>query len=213
MYGINVELPEQLLASDRSHNKIARQVLQDELQFHHTDTMREHFKPSASAKYGYAPRNEKYNEYKRRRWGAAVDLFKSGRSRAKILGEAKILVSGSAAEQSLRGRLVMRLPFTGGTGARMDDAAFARMAQAVSRGVDSKGRPLGARQLQQMRAKLATMGGQRGRSGITADQLVKELEAVTAEEVQAATRRMGAAYVERIKRDMKRPRLLPGAKL
>jgi hypothetical protein len=196
MWSVHIELPEILLRSERTHNRFVRTALEDNAGFHHKNVMREHFRPEAKDRYGHAPRSDKYRKWKTRRWGADVDLFKTGRTKNAILGTAKVLTSGSASSETLRTRLLMRLPFGGGTGEQMDDA--------------SKGLPVSPKKLAEFRAKLDSMHQARGRTGVTPAQMVKELQAVTAEEIKAANKRIGARYVELIKTELKRPRLLAG---
>jgi hypothetical protein len=92
----------------------------------------------------------------------------------------------------------------------MDEAAFQRLAKIVATGKTSKGLPVSAKKLAEFRAKLDSMHQARGRTGVTPAQMVKELQAVTAEEIKEANKRIGARYVELIKTELKRPRLLAG---
>lgn len=213
MWNVSIELPEILLRSERTHNRFVRSAMEDNAAFHHREVMRQHFRPDARERYGHEPRSAKYTAWKKRKWGTDVDLFKTGRSKNAILGNSKILTSGSAASETLRTRLVMRLPFGGGTGEQMDDAAYERLERIVSTGKDSRGRRVSETKRAEFRAKLEARKSNRGKTGVTPAQMVKELQAVTAEEIKEATERVKKSYVEKIKAELKRPRLAAGKSL
>jgi hypothetical protein len=209
--GVRMTFPEIALASPRKHNEFVRAELQDALDAHHREVMPEHFKQSAATRYQHAKRTPAWIKYKIRKFRTGTDLIASGKTKAEVLGPGRrITVSGSAAQDTLRGRLTMRLPFGGGTGAGTDAAMYERLQEALDRGTDKRGRPLSIDERLTIERRLRNQFNNRGKTGVTPEQMVRELRTVTNDETDKMTRRIGAGYIARI-RSMKRPHLRFGA--
>src|SRR4051794_26211527 len=88
----------------RDHNRFLRASFVDGADFHHQHHIKRHFEPFAGAKYGYQPRSRKYNAWKRRKYGEAVDLVKTGETRAVVTTQRQITATPKGA------KLTMRLP-------------------------------------------------------------------------------------------------------
>lgn len=109
----------------RYHNKYAKDALRDTLAWwhKHADGFRDHFERDNREKFRHFPRTEKYKRAKARgvlvegkRYYSTVDLVKTGRTKEKMLKEAKITASGTAEGKTLTGNIILRFPFRGGTG-------------------------------------------------------------------------------------------------
>lgn len=207
--GATITFPSVLLASPRMHNRIVREQLDTELRLHHRLIMPGHFTQGAAARYGHMKRNPKYIRNKVRKFRTGIDLVRTGATKSQVLGNRTITISGSASSETLRGQLVMRLPFGGGTGKQMDDEGYANLEAALARGTDTKGRPLTASERLSIIRRLANRNSNRGKTGVTPAQMIKELRTVTKDEAEAVTRRMGQGYVNRIKA-MAKPHLAAG---
>ena len=207
--GATITFPTILLASPRMHNRIVREQLDTELRLHHRLIMPGHFTQGAAARYGHMKRNPMYIRNKLRRYRTAIDLVRTGATKSAVLGNRTITISGAASSETLRGQLVMRLPFGGGTGVQFNDQDYERLAQTLARGTDKNGRPLSASQILSITRKLQNRDNTRGKTGVTPAQMIKELRAVTKDEAEAVTRRMGQGYVNRIKA-MAKPHLAAG---
>lgn len=182
----SVTLPEWLIASPRTHNRLVRTAVEAECKNHIAKRLPGHFTQGAAAKYKHQKRKPKYIRYKIRRFHTGTDLVKSGATRAHVPQVAKIAMSGSASEGTIRGRITSRLPFGGGTGRTLDDAARRRMG-------------LGAP------SRMPT-------DGVTPAQMIKELKAVTREETKDMSNNIRRDYIGSI-RKLSRPRLVTGAVL
>lgn len=199
---VSMTLPAVLLASPRKHNEFVREEMEKDLAIHHRLIMPGHFLPAAAARYGHMKRTAEWIAYKVRFYHTGTDLVMSGRSKAEVLGNRNITVSGSASSDTLRGRLTMRLPFGGGTGETFDDDAYARLEAALVTERDPIKRLW-------ILKKLRNRLNNRGKTGVTPAQMVKELRTITPDEAAAATRRMGQGYINRIKA-MRKPHLAAG---
>jgi hypothetical protein len=201
-------MPEMLLASPRAHNTLVRKAVYEVLERHKNETMRKHFQPGNDTRYGHAQRTAGYKRSKARYWNSVTDLVKTGNTKrliASLPAKGNITISGSASADTIRGRLRMRLPFGGGTGRQMDEAAWQRIERELARTTD----PVKRARLQ---AALAGRRSGRGRSGVTPAQMIKELQTITADEAAEMTKLIGEIYVREIKK-MKRPRLISGRTL
>lgn len=198
--GAFISLPEMLVASPRTHQRFAREAMEQELDHHHRAVMPEHFKQSAHQKYGHKPRSPKYIAYKIRRWRSGTDHVASGRTKVELLYKRQILVDGSG--ETLRGRLKMRLPFGGGTGEQVDDDFYRRLEAALATETNPGKRAWILKRLQ-------NRDNNRGKVGVTPAEQIKELQTITGEEARQATERIAQRYLGKIK-SMKRRRLMPG---
>lgn len=211
---VAIVVPEQLVASPRTHQKLMRESLIEELERHHREVMPRHFEQSAAMRYRHAKRNPYYIRMKVRKKGTGRDLVYSGATREKILNEQpRIVISGSG--EQIRGRLEMRMAGekgSGVTGRQFDDDGLEQLTRVLERGTDRRGRPLSPDWVAWAQAKLRARSSQRGKTGVTRAQQVKELRTVTADEAAATVAGLRSRYVEKIKA-MKRPRLLAGVTL
>lgn len=199
-------MPEMLLASPRMHNRIVRDALREVLDRHKNVQMRLHFQPGNAERYGHAQRSPRYKSMKARYYNSVTDLVKTGATKRFFATQkADIAVSGSAAADTLRGRLRLRLPFGGGTGRQMDEAAWQRLERALQNTNNPQKRA-------RLRAALEGRRSQRGRVGVTPAVMVKELRTITRDEAAAMTKLLGEIYVREIKK-LKRPRLIQGKTL
>jgi len=199
-----IELPEIMTASPRKHNEIVRKQMIAIAERHHREIMPLHFKSSAHTRYGHMDRNPMYIRNKIRRFGVGTDLIRTRRTMQYILDPAnrRILVSGSADSGTIRVQLLMRLPFSGGTGVSADDAYYARLEAALSTERDPA-------KVAKIRRRLENRHNNRGKVGVTPAQMVKELRTVTGEEMADATRILADGYKADL-RAMNKPRLRPG---
>lgn len=186
MSDATITLPEWLLASARKHNELVRAAVRAECEHHVRVRLPGHFTQGAAAKYGHRKRTRKYILYKVRKYHTGTDLVKTGRSRTEVPAMAKITVSGSASEGTIRGRIVTRFPFGGGTGMEKDEATRRRLGL---------GPP----------SRIRT-------DGITPAEMRKEVERVIPLEGRESSQRIRAHYIASI-RAMRRPRLIAGAVL
>lgn len=106
---ITTTLPRDPRLLIRDHNRILNDTLRDAAEFHHGKHIPRHFEPFARSKYGYAPRSPRYLAVKRR-LGRTIDLVWTGATKIAVTSTRQITAT------SKRSRLIMRLPFTGGTG-------------------------------------------------------------------------------------------------
>ncbi|HAP39452.1 MAG TPA: hypothetical protein DCQ94_06810 [Nitrospira sp.] len=110
----------------RDHGTFLREALKDAARFHHERHIPRHFEPFARAKYGYTSRSERYQKLKKRR--GLPDLVWSGRTRAVVTQSRQITGTQKQA------RLILRLPFKGGTGRlRVRGARLSAQQQNVLR--------------------------------------------------------------------------------
>ena len=109
----------------RYHNKYAKEALRETLDHWHgaPQGFRKHFQRDARERYHHFPRSEKYKRAKARgikvegkRYYSTVDLIKTGRTKELMLHNKRITVSGTADGKNLRGTIILRFPFKGGTG-------------------------------------------------------------------------------------------------
>jgi hypothetical protein len=182
----SVTLPEWLLASARKHNELVRKAVRAVCEQHVKVTLPGHFTQGAAQKYGHKKRQRKYILAKVRKYGTGTDLVKTGATRSAVPSGARITLSGSASEGTVAGKIKSRLPFGGGTGRELDEAARRRMG-------------LGA----PSRARTA---------GVTPADMVAELKKITPQEMRAISAGIRKGYLDAI-RAMKRPRLITGAVL
>lgn len=201
--GAHISFPEMLTASPRTHNRFVREATIEALQFHHRERMPGHFVQAAAAKYGHMKRNPAWIKYKVRHYRTGIDLVRTGKTKADVLAHGRITMSGSAAAETIRGRLTMRLPFGGGTGRQFDDAAYDRLQRAYYTESDPGKRAAILRKLQNRM-------NQRGKTGVTPAQMVKELQTITATEVRETTGQIQQHYVTKLK-SMRRQRRSPAA--
>ncbi len=94
----------------RDHATFMRESFRETMREHHERHIPWHFLPFASAKYGYLKRSPMYVARKVRMGLGNVDNVFTGRTRDAVTTSRTITATQS------RGRLVMRLPFEGGTG-------------------------------------------------------------------------------------------------
>jgi hypothetical protein len=100
-----------LYASD--HNTFLRESLRETSAIHHERHMPWHFERFAAAKYGYVKRSIKYQ---RRKDKLGLPPLVSPNPRTSGQLRRSILQFRTIAATSKRSRLIMRLPFKGGTG-------------------------------------------------------------------------------------------------
>lgn len=94
----------------RDHQRLLRQAIRETLEEHHARHIPWHFEPFAHSKYGYHTRNPQYVARKVRMGLGNVDNVASGATRATVMNQYEITATSKG------GRLIMRLPFRGGTG-------------------------------------------------------------------------------------------------
>jgi hypothetical protein len=186
MSDTSVTLPEWLLASARKHNELVRKAVNAECEYHVKVRLPGHFTQGAAQKYGHKKRTRKYIESKVRRYHTGTDLVKTGTTRSSVPSGARIVMSGSASEGTITGKIKSRLPFGGGTGRTLDEAARRRM---------NLGAP----------TRTPT-------AGVTPADMVAELKRIIPAESREMSARIKAHYLASI-RAMKRPRLITGAVL
>lgn len=105
-------MPEDL--AQRYHNQFAKQALRETLAEHWRRHTRTHFQKYAGLRYNYRRRGVRYNEFKRRRFGEAIDMVFTGDTRREMTGKRpKITVGGAAVggQKSLDGRYKLRFAF------------------------------------------------------------------------------------------------------
>jgi hypothetical protein len=109
----------------RWHNKYAKAALRDTLEWwhKHPDGFKDHFERGNREKFQHFPRTEKYKRAKAKgvkvdgkRYFSTVDLVKTSRTKEHMRKNKKITVGGTAVGDTLRGTLILRFPFKGGTG-------------------------------------------------------------------------------------------------
>lgn len=106
---ITATLPRDPRLLVRDHNRNMNDTLRDAAAFHHEQHIPRHFEPFARAKYRYARRTPGYLAIKRR-LGRNTDLVFTGATKLAVTSTRQITAT------SKRSRLIMRLPFAGGTG-------------------------------------------------------------------------------------------------
>lgn len=112
--GWRIDMPDLLVNSDRFkrvHKKIAKQAAVAMMKSHQVHRLERHFKRDARHKYNHARRSPEYNAIKKRKYGSAIDLVKTGRLRKHVLmNNHQIQVGGDALSQ-LRVRMFVTFPF------------------------------------------------------------------------------------------------------
>lgn len=97
---VHFAIPSPLIDTARGHRTqavAARYALEEALKDHHYNVMPGHFTDSAKVRYGHMERAPGYVARKRRKYGRATDLIKSGKSRDKMLGRMpRVVFSGSS---------------------------------------------------------------------------------------------------------------------
>jgi hypothetical protein len=172
------KLGELLLGNaSRTHNKIANTAMRETLLTHATRRIPQHFARPAHSKYGYAERSKPYRFFKQRKYGSAIDLVMTGRTKHAMSSQRQITVGGTATGGTLRGDLKLRFPF--GLAAQQ---AHARRARG-----QSKGAPLSAR------------GRRDGKPRVTIAQMRKEIATITPDEASQITAELRDRYVEGVK--------------
>lgn len=104
-----------LPSAGRLHNSILKKVVEDVLVTHWRKRIPGHFQRPAHGKYGYADRSPRYRRQKQRKYGSSIDLVRTGRTRQQMTTQRSITVGGQATAGTIRGRLVLRFPFPGGS--------------------------------------------------------------------------------------------------
>jgi hypothetical protein len=174
---VNVRLeapawPEDL--AKREHNKLSRDALRETCEFHYRRNLPKHFRSTASTRYGYMPRSEKYRRHKLRKYGSRTDLVKTGLTEQSFTkGPPKIVISGAAtSERGFSGRIELgAFPFI----------RAAALAQGMARYVPKRYRPKNfIVQAAESFLRAAAQVGQR--TGVTIDQMRREITAVLPEE-------------------------------
>lgn len=160
---VELTLPRDPALFQRDHNRFMRAAMTAAAEYHWRQHMPRHFQKFAAAKYGYVPRSKKYNDRKIKIVGHQIDNVLSGRSRREVTSKRTITATPKGA------RLKMVLPIKGGTGNLLDQAAAARLFAAGKR--QQKG--FTARQVNSQKSIIAR---------------VKELEAISADEIRANSR-------------------------
>ena len=94
----------------RDHATFMRESIRETMREHHERHIPRHFEAFAAAKYGYIKRSSKYIAIKKRMGLGNVDNVFTGRTRDQVTTSRQITATQT------RGRLIMRLPFEGGTG-------------------------------------------------------------------------------------------------
>lgn len=166
---VDIVLPHDPALKVRDHTKFLRNAFIHAADYHHRVHMPRHFEDFAAAKYGYLPRSKGYNAVKKRIVGHAHPNVLSGRSRTEILKNRVIRKTANGA------MLIMTLPIKGGTGRLLDSAAAARLFAAGKR----KNKGFTDKQIEGQKRIIAR---------------VKELEAITADEVRANARELIKEY-------------------
>lgn len=142
-----IEVPS--LAEDmtkRNHNRFAKDALRDAMLQHFRRHIRKHFATRNRARYGHMPRAAKYQAYKRRRYGSAVDLVKTGASRDQIVRTVpQVRIGGAAAggRKGLSGSYRLRFAWKGGAGRerpRRGGVTAAVMLAELARWADDEAR-------------------------------------------------------------------------
>jgi hypothetical protein len=92
----------------RDHATFLREAFGEAARFHHERHIPWHFESFAAAKYGYKKRSRRYQKRKDAR--GLPDLVWTGATRAVVKGSRQITKTQKGA------KLILRLPFKGGTG-------------------------------------------------------------------------------------------------
>jgi len=200
------EWAESSAVAARWHNTTVKELLREQLTVHRDKRIDRHFVHSASARYGYAKRTDKYQRWKNRNRGrdvkvttfsgskrtgdyqtsygvgtlapdANLSLVKTGRTRREIKQGAAITLGGTG--NNIRGRLTLKVPIPGSSGREMDFAAKLRLAAT----------PNGRRKLASMNAKARID---------TVKRTVSEIEAFAADEVREINQFIGEGYAKRL---------------
>lgn len=168
---VTLMLPEQLLVSNRLHNKLVKELVREELQKHHKVRIPQHFQRSATKKYGYAKRISRrgrlsYYAWKQKKYGSNRDLVKTGDSEREMKAHGQVTVAGAATGGNIDGRLKMRFNWRGGTGRVRSQRGF----------------------------------------GVGPEQMVKEVQAMTPDEVAEVSLAINLNYGAKIVRMLKEGR-------
>lgn len=172
--------------AQREHNKFAREALTDELKKHYRVRVPQHFKATARAKYGYAPRSAAYKKMKLRRYGSRTDLVKTGMTeQAFTKGDPKIVISGSATSQrGFSGRLVLgSFPFM----------IAARMLRGGGRYIARRFKP------KTLIGRLIAARMFKPKGGVNLDQMRKEIICFTPDESKDVANGFLAGYMRRVR--------------
>lgn len=112
----------------RRHRKFLNNAHREAAEFHWKKHIPLHFDPSAFRRYGYAPRGRSYVKLKARLYGEEVARLPNvltGNTRRVFRTQRQITATASNA------RLILRLPFKGGSGRLLDAAALKRLGRSA----------------------------------------------------------------------------------
>jgi hypothetical protein len=102
----------------RYHNKYAKEALFDAVVRWqgHDKGFKARFTREAKTRFHHFERQEKYKRFKARKYHSTMDLVKTGKSRERMLNQAKIQIGGSAEGGNITVTVTMQFDFKGGTG-------------------------------------------------------------------------------------------------
>jgi hypothetical protein len=176
----------------RLHNRCAKEALRDEGLHHWKDRIPRHFTRSAHQHYGYAPRSPAYMRFKARRYHSATDLVKTSQTKDEMTKTPPVIRAGGKASDDAghagQLRLTLVFPFHPG-----------QKAHEHYRNLASKYGRLAVRAAKKRAAK---------RTGVTIDQMRKEIATILPEEARDTARRFLRGYGRRLSTGLaKAPRI------
>ncbi len=83
-------------------NREVKKLMQKALRNWHKNTLPRHFRRGAAGRYGYMPRDKKYNRYKQRRYGHSKPLVKTGDLQRMVSRAATIRGTSKRARASMK---------------------------------------------------------------------------------------------------------------
>lgn len=93
----------------RNHAAVMREVNRAVMVRHQYERLPKHFEEVAHSEYGALPRSEKYNKWKRKKYGTAKPNVKTGRLRRSALSKVRITATQHGAKLTTRGTTKSRL--------------------------------------------------------------------------------------------------------
>ena len=166
-----IEIPEQLVDSDRVHNKIVKEVLNEVLEEHWKKRIPGHFKRDAHRKYDYSNRLDSYIRMKQRKYRTGgLDLVMTGKTREAMTTQHQIRTGGTAVKGNISSTLILRFPFMAGYKKKRPTVRTPR------------------------RSKVTILT-----PGVTLAMMRREVAAFTSDELREVSTAVGRKYVEKLK--------------
>lgn len=160
----------------RDHNRYVKMGVRETLLVHWAKNTRRHFQIGASSRYGYAQRSARYNAAKKRQFGHAIPMLRTGKTRDAMAGQTPSVRVGGAAEggkKGITGSYRLRFPF--------DASAQASYKKRLKRAGNN-------------RAVAAAIARRN-----VMPQLRREVEAWAQDEIRAAGTSFGQRYLQSVK--------------